>query len=207
MAKILQSPWTVSLLAMLLYAGSTLYFWQSPNLPRRVAVQALDHSTTAAQPIVDHGPSWDFTNPEVDQLVKELRQERAAMAERAKQLDELSERLKVEQAELQNATQAVHQLQRDFDLSIVRVKEDETVNLKRLAKVYSAMEPDGATLILKELDEITVVKVLSFMKEDQIAALLTSLARSGGEESKRVAAISERLRLIQARPANSKTKP
>jgi hypothetical protein len=52
-----------------------------------------------------------------------------------------------------------------------------------------------------------VVKVLSFMKEDQIANLLTSLARAGENEAKRVATISERLRLLQSRPDNAKAKP
>ncbi len=37
------------------------------------------------------------------------------------------------------------------------------------------MEPEGATAILKQLDESTVVKVLSFMKDEQVATLLGSL--------------------------------
>lgn len=206
MAKMLQSPWIVSLMAMLLYAGSTVFFWRDPQLPKMQPAPEGEEAAVRA-PYVNHGPSWDFSNPEVDQLVRELRQERAAIAARAKQLDDLAARLKAEQAELQNATQAVHQLQRDFDLGVTRVKEDESANLKRLARVYSTMEPDGATLILKQLDESTVVKVLSFMKEDQIAALLTSLARAGEPEAKKVAIISERLRLLQSRPDNAKAKP
>jgi len=206
MAKILQSPWMVSLLAMLLYAGSTVFFWRDPQLPRMQAPADGEEPAIKA-PYVNYGPSWDFSNPEVDQLVRELRQERAAIAARAKQLDDLAARLKAEQAELQNATQAVHQLQRDFDLGVTQVKADESTNLKRLARVYAAMEPEGASLILKQLDEVTVVKVLSFMKEDQIAALLTSLARAGEPEAIKVAIISERLRLLQSRPDNAKPKP
>lgn len=207
MAKLLQSPWAVALLAMLLYAGSTFFFWRAPDLPKPKMVAEDGSVPHPKAPIVDHGPSWDFSNPEVDQLVRELRQERAALAARTKQLDDLAARLKAEQAELQNATQAVHQLQRDFDRSIVRLKEDESANLKRLARVYSTMEPDGATAIFKQLDEATVVKVLSFMKDEQIANLMTSLARAGENEAKRVATISERLRLLQATNASPKAKP
>lgn len=206
MGKILQSPWVALLLAMLLYAGSTVLFWRSPQLPK-IHVAPEGEEPVIKAPYVNHGPSWDFSNPEVDQLVRELRQERAAIAARSKQLDDLAARLKAEQAELQNATQAVHQLQRDFDLGVTRVKEEESTNLKRLARVYSTMEPDGASAILKQLDESTVVKVLSFMKEDQIAALLSTIARAGDPEAKRVALISERLRLLQSKSDTPKAKP
>lgn len=204
--KLLQSPWITLLLAMLLYAGSTFFFWRTPDLPK-VKKHASDPEAPGPVVVVDRGPSWEFSNPEVDQLVRELRHERAAIAARAKQLDDLAARLKVEQAELQSATQAVHQLQRDFDRSLIKVKDEESTNLKRLARVYATMEPDGATAILRELDESTVVKVLSFMKDDQIAMLMTSLARSGDVEAKRVAIISERLRLLQAAKNPQKSNP
>lgn len=208
MAKLLQSPWTVSVLALLLYAGSTFYFWQTPNLPVPARPAAFDPlNPTATAPRVENGPSWEFSNPEVDLLVRELRQERAALAARAKQLDDLAARLQAEQAELQQATQAVFRLQQDFDRSIIRLQENETVNLKRLARVYGSMEPDGATAILRQLDEATIVKVMSFMKDDKIANLLTSLARAGDAEAKRVAVISERLRLLQAANASAKPRP
>jgi hypothetical protein len=129
---------------MLLYAGSTFFFWSDPPIFPKCSPVAEGRKPRPGTD-VNHGPSWDFSNPEVDQLVRELRQERAAIAARAKQLDDLAARLKAEQAEFQNATQAVHQLQRDFDLGVTRVKEDESANLKRLARVYSTMEPDGAT--------------------------------------------------------------
>ncbi|MBL9128879.1 MAG: hypothetical protein JNL97_14600 [Verrucomicrobiales bacterium] len=208
MVKLLQSPLAAAILAMLLYAGSTFFFWRAPDLPKPKVVVAEDGTIIPPKPpVVDHGPSWDFSNPEVEQLVRELRQERAAVAARSKQLDDLAARLKAEQLELLNATQAVYQLQRDFDLAVVRLKEDENANLKRLARVYSSMEPEGATAILKQLDESTVVKVLSFMKDEQVATLLGSLARAGDADAKRVATISERLRLLQAASATAKPKP
>ncbi len=191
---------------MALYAGSTLLFWKSPNLPR-IQVASPDGTPAVQAPFVNHGPSWDFSNPEVDQLVRELRQERAAIASRGKQLDILAARLQAEQAELRSATQAVHQLQRDFDLGVARVKESEVANLKRLARVYASMEPEGASAILKQLDEVTAVKVLSFMKEDQIGAVLSAIARSGEPDTRRVAILSERLRLLQSRTDPSKAKP
>src|SRR5262245_21200021 len=46
------------------------------------------------------GASWAFFNPELEQLMSELRSERDAVAAKEKQLNELSSRLRTERAEL-----------------------------------------------------------------------------------------------------------
>ena len=92
-------------------------------------------------------------------------------------------------------TQTVSRLQQDFDQQAVRVRETETVNLKKLAKIYSAMSPEGATTILKELPDDQVVKIFLFMKDIETAPILELLAKQGSSEAKRAASISERLRL------------
>jgi flagellar motility protein MotE (MotC chaperone) len=88
----------------------------------------------------------------------------------------------------------VAQLQFEFDQNLVRVKEEEIPNLKKLAKMYTAMSPEGASAIMRELDDLVVVKVMSFMKEDQSAPLLDAMAREGETQAKRAAAIAEALR-------------
>ena len=75
-----------------------------------------------------------------------------------------------------------------------RVKEEEAPNLKKLARLYSTMSIEGASAILRELDDAVVVKVMSFMKEDQSAPLLEAMAREGETQAKRAANIAEALR-------------
>ena len=108
--------------------------------------------------------------------------------------------------ELNQVTQTVHRLQRDFDATVLRVQDEETANLKKLAKLYAAMEPASAALVMKELDEPAIVKILLFMKDSEAAPILESLAKKGETDARRVASISERLRLAIFRKPSEKPK-
>ena len=143
---------------------------------------------------VVNGPSWTFFNPELDQIIADLKAEREAVAAKEQQLNELAARLKAERAELDEALKSVRSMQQKVDRDVFRIKEDEAGNLKRLAKMYAAMEPAGAAKILRELEDVIVVKILSLMKEPESAVILESFARMGEPETKRAGGISESLR-------------
>jgi flagellar motility protein MotE (MotC chaperone) len=200
MLRLLQSPWAALAIGLLSYLGTTLALWRTPV------------SESGAEPKSTHGAaknaeaSWNFKNPEVDQLLVELRKEKEALAQRAQQLNELSARLQTERLELNQVTQKVAQMQQEFDQHVVRVREEETANLKKLAKVYAGMTPDGAITILKELPDDQIVKILIFMKESESAPLLENLGKGGDAEAKRAALISERIRLSLPRATNSKAR-
>jgi flagellar motility protein MotE (MotC chaperone) len=95
-------------------------------------------------------------------------------------------------------------LQSDFDKGVLRVREEESANLKKLAKVYAAMSPDSAAAIFGELDDTAVVKIMVFMKDGETAAILESLAKKGQPQAKRAAELSERLRLATYRNDSAK---
>lgn len=137
---------------------------------------------------------WERHDPEVDQLLKEMKSEKEQLEKRATELRELETRLAAERAEINQITQRVAQLQFEFDQNIIRVREEEVPNLKKLAKMYTAMSPEGASAIMRELDDMVVVKVMSFMKEDQSAPLLDAMATAGEAQAKRAASIAEALR-------------
>ncbi|HEX3988054.1 MAG TPA: hypothetical protein VHZ30_01405 [Verrucomicrobiae bacterium] len=179
-----------------MYLLGMVVFWKPPVMPQGDA--------SAAVTSVQTGPSWEFTNPEADQLVAELKSERAAVKKREQDLDELAKRLAVEQTEVNQATQSVHQLQLDFDKNVVRIKEEETANLKKLAKVYSAMSPESAAKVFTEMEDQAVIKIMVFMKDSDTAAVLEALAKNGQPEAKRVAGLSESLRLASYRAIPAK---
>jgi flagellar motility protein MotE (MotC chaperone) len=192
MIKLLTSPWASVPFGALLYLASTLFFWKTP-LP-----SVLDRARAGT---VLNGPSWDFTNPEADQLITELKSEKGALAVRKMQLDELESRLNAQRQELAAASSAIRKLQDDFDKSIVNIQEAEVPNLKRLAKVYAGMTPDAASTVMSQLDDTVIVKIMSFMKDSETAAILETLAKKGSAEAKRAAAISEHVRLSSASKA------
>lgn len=192
MTTFLRSPAVVGILGALLYAAVTVLCWPKLHLERDPATGTSGNRRG--------GPSWEFSNPELDLLTAELTTERSALAERTRQLDELEARLRSEQMELAVVTQAVHRLRQDLDTMLVRVADEEVANLKKLARVYATMGPQGSVQILRQLDEPTIVKVLVYLKEDEIAPILEAFVGLGEAESKRAAAIAERLRVAVFRP-------
>ncbi|HTH47186.1 MAG TPA: hypothetical protein VMB21_06720 [Candidatus Limnocylindria bacterium] len=185
-----------SILGALLYLGTT--FWKlSAITPRRAPEPVEKAKTIVKKHDAPNVPKlvWDPQNPEVEQLVKELREEKEALAKRESGLNELASRLQVERQEIDRVAQNVQRMQTDFEKSLTKVKGDEVGNLKKLAKMYSNMTPDGAAKIFRELDDDSVGKILLLMKEAEAAAMLEAMAKQGEPEARRAAALSERLRV------------
>ena len=80
-------------------------------------------------------------------------------------------RLQAERSELNLVTQSVRQLQLDFDQNVLRISEEETANLKKLAKVYADMGPANAARVLEEMDDSSIIKIMVFMKDVETAAI------------------------------------
>ena len=197
--KFLQSKLFASILGALVFMLTTAFLTTSGLQPAAHFGDAEGghHANTK-------GPSWTFFNPELDQIVAELKSEREAMAAREKQMAELEARLKAERAELDEALNNVKKLQQQVDRDVFRIKEDEATNLKKLAKMYTAMEPAGAAKILRELDDVIVVKIFTLIKEPEIAVILEAFSRLGDSETKRAAGISESLRSVASNKTAAK---
>ena len=197
--KILQNSLVSSIIGLVLYAVITVVVWKVP---------VADHEEASQEEIVAKAkeavPSWEFSSQEADMLIVELKEQKAALALREKDLNELAERLKTERLEINVVTQAVYQLQAQVEASIVRINAEEAVNIKKLSRTYAAMSPDGAAPIMKEMEEITLVKVIALMKEAEVAAILEAMSKLSPADAKRVAKITERLRFYLAQPKDGK---
>jgi flagellar motility protein MotE (MotC chaperone) len=193
MMNLLKTKW------MPVAPGTTTYMvttWLCLHPAQQLSQAAADlRNRTAEKPAAPSGPSWTFENPEMSELISELKEQREALRTRAAQLDELEARLKSERQEIYSVTQAVYQLKTNIEGTVTRVGQEEAVNLRKLAKVYAAMSPEGAGRILREMEDEQLVKILAVMKESESAPILESLAQGGKDESKRAALLSNRLRL------------
>lgn len=199
--KFLQSPFFAAIL------GGVLFLLTSAFLTTQGIATAShsDGETDGAARANVKGPSWDFFNPELDQIVADLKSERDTLAAREKGLNDLATRLKAERVELDDALKGIKKIQEQVDKNLFRIKEDEAGNLKKLAKMYTAMEPASAARILRELDDTIVVKILTLVKEPETALILESMSRMGEAETRRAAAISESLRsAVSTKPSANK---
>jgi flagellar motility protein MotE (MotC chaperone) len=203
MIRIFQSPWIALALGVLSYAGTTWFALKPQKLieSRRAAMAAAQE---AREPL---RPSWEFKNAELDQMLAEIKDEREALKLRAQQLTEWETRLQAERQEIYAATQVVARLQADLDQSLNRVKDEETANLKKLAKMYGAMAPENAARILREMGDDQVVKILATMKESESAVIIENIGKDSTNDAKHAAIISNRLRLTLRPGTMDKAKP
>ncbi len=199
MMKMLKSNWMAALLGAVVYLGTTVILLSSTSSLQRPPTPPNENAANL------NGPSWSFRNPELDQMVEALHQEKLALAAREQQIGQLEARIRVEQQHLSLATQLVVRLQKEFDRNVVRLKEQETTNLKRLAKTHAAMSPDGSANILKELTDEEVTKILVFLKADEAGPILEAMGRLGKNEARRAAVLLDCLR--RTVPAGAETKP
>ena len=190
MLKKLNSPWIGSIIGLVVFMAVTAVTWNSATRSIQAARAA------AATNEVKHGETpWSFDTVEIDALVKELREEREMLNKREKDLNELANRIRSERQELTLLTQAMQRMQVEFDQSVSRVSEEETTNLKKLAKTYSGMDPDETSRIFKQMEDSSIVKIMVFMKDAETAPILSSLARGGEADAKRAADLTDKLRV------------
>jgi len=201
MIDILRSPALASLLGCLLYLATTATILN----PGRFAGA---RAATRPPPPPEEDPSWKFRNPDFEQWLEELKQEKAELSQRERDLRELQERVEAERTELLSLTQAVSQVQRDFDQNVVRFQQQQVENLKKQTKIISGMTPDGAAKMLKEMPEDEVVRILFTLKPEGASLILDSLSKMGNADAKRAAALTERLRVaLPPGPGQSKPTP
>lgn len=194
MIRILQSGWFAALVGCFLYLAITV-FVLSPSKFAGAQFIKPDYSA-------DDDPSWRFRNPEFNQWVSQIQNEKAHLDLREQQLDEWQTRINTELQEMSLVTQTVVQLQSTFDKDVIRFKAQETDNVKHQAKLIAAMSPDGAVSMFGQMSDDDVVRILYVMKPDEASLILDTLSKTG--EAKRAALLTERLHQVlpEEAPAN-----
>lgn len=199
--RLLQSTWFAALLGSGVYLATTAALLR---LPAGAQARA-QHSQAVRTP--NNDPSWKFRNPELDQWLAELQAEKAALAARAEQLQELQARIAADRADLSSVTQVVAQLQAEFDRNVVRFQEQEVENLRRQVKLLAALPQDTAVKMITPMSDEEITRLMTLMKTEQVSQLLDTLSKSGKEESKRAATLMELMRRTIPATAAKGAKP
>ena len=189
MTRILQSSWFAVLLGGLLYLAATVLVLQPAKFAGLRPAGPANRSA-------DDDPSWRFRNPEFNQWVAQIKEEKDTLALREQQLNELQSRLTSERQEIMTVTQTVAQMQADFDRNVIRFGAQETENVRRQAKLIAAMSPAGAAAMIAEMPDDDVVRILFTMKVDEASAILDTLSTRGKDDAKRAAILTVQLHQI-----------
>jgi flagellar motility protein MotE (MotC chaperone) len=196
MNRILQSAGTVVLL------GGVIFFLTMFAVFRSVHLGSLSAPAKATVAAEDN-PSWKYRNPEIDQWISQIKEERESLALRTEQLKEWEARLAAESKDIAAVTQTVSQLQADFDKRVLQFKEQEKDNLKKQIKVVADMTPDGAATMFNEMTDDEVAKILYMMKPDISAPILDAMSRQGQAHAARAAILANRLKDVLTVPATN----
>jgi flagellar motility protein MotE (MotC chaperone) len=196
MTRLLQSPVTVMTLAAVMFFTTLWLLLRTLPLGQVApAVKAL--------PVAEDDPSWKFRNPDIDQWVSQIKNERDALAVREQQLKEWESRLVAESREIASVTQAVSRTQLEFDKRVLLFTEQQKDNAKKQLKVIADMTPDGAVAMLNEMPDDEVARLLYTLKPDISGAILDAMSKVGGPSAKRAAALTERIKDILQIPTNN----
>ncbi|HEX2860838.1 MAG TPA: hypothetical protein VHN79_04330 [Lacunisphaera sp.] len=196
-ANLLTNPALVALLGIL--AGSAVglgWFWRGAEILVAQAIAALP-----PPPVSDEkAQGWDFWTIEIDGLSSELKEERARLRQQAEVLNQRAARLAAEQQELAKIRADIEAMRAEIGRKVIEITADEAKNLRALAQTYSNLTPKGAVAILREMDDTTVVKILSLMKSDAVGPIFEEMAKTAspdGTLARRAALLSEKLRLMK----------
>lgn len=184
-------------LGVVLGAGTSLYLlWKASATYVAQAVEVRKAAEAAKKP----DKPWDFWTVELENLANDLKDERQKIKQREEQLGQREARLQLEQQELEKTRKQIETMRSSIDQRLIEVSEGEMANLKKLSQSYSALSPRAAVAIFKEMEETTLVKLLSIMKPETVGQFLEEMSKQSATDqtlAKRAANLSERLRLIR----------
>ena len=201
MNRLASNPIALMALGLILGVGTGVgWFWKMavPLVAKARAARAA-----ALAPVRPDAP-WDFWTVEMENLASELKDSKAIIKKREEELAARETRLMAERQELAKQRQELETLRSEISGRMIEIDTDETKNLKSLASLYSNLTPKATLAIFKEMDDVTVVKILSIMKTDVVSPLFEEMGKQAAVDptfARKAAVFSEKLRLFKSTKA------
>ncbi|MFY9924498.1 MAG: hypothetical protein WCA95_07600 [Opitutaceae bacterium] len=191
------TPLTVSILGLV--AGLAIglgWFWVRADKMVALALARPRPSAMAKE----RTKGWDFWTVEIDSLASELKDGKVRLKRQEDDLDLRAARITSDRQELEKLRTQLNAMHQEITDKVVEIQADEAKNLRMLAQTYTNLTPHAAVAIIRELDDTTVVKILSLMKPDVVGPIFEDMAQSasGASDAHRAAVLSEKLRLVRA---------
>lgn len=198
MSKLTSNPLVLIVLGLILGVGTGVVSFKKMAAP--LVAQARAGHSHASHVEKPEAP-WDFWTTEIDNLSNELKDSKLSIKKRDEELTAREARLIAERQELAKQRQDLEAMRSEITTRIGEIQTDEVKNLKSLANLYSNLTPKATLTIFKEMDDVTVVKLLSLMKTDVVSPLFEEMGKQAASDptlAKKAAALSEKLRLFKS---------
>ena len=198
--KKLPIPIIAAVVGVVLGMGTGLYtINRAAQVVVEHAIKLVPHKDALVNEERERG--WNFWTIEIEELANELKGERDRLRKQSDQLERREAQLKSERQELNKVRSEIEGLRLEIASKVIEINADEVKNIRVLSQTYSNLPAKAAVAIIRELDDAIVVKILSMMKPDLVAAIFEEMSHSTTGEnplSRRAALLSDRLRLIKS---------
>jgi flagellar motility protein MotE (MotC chaperone) len=202
----LRNPFVTAGMGLILSLAMGLFmFWRTAGM---LVTQAIDLRAKAlADALPKKEKGWDFWTIEIENLSNELKEERARLRKQTELFEQREARLAAERKELGAMRDEIEALRREIAEKVISIREDEAKNLRALSQTYANLTPRAAVAIIREMDDVTAVKILFLMKPDVVGPIFEEMSKTSGTDgsplSRRAAILSEKLRLMKAKSTAS----
>ena len=198
--KKLTSPLVAAILGVVLGLGTGLFtFYRAAKVAYDHAVSLVPHKDKLINEERERG--WNFWTIEIESLANELKEEREHVRKQSEQIDRREAQLASERLELNKVRTELEGVRQEIASKIIEINADESKNIRTLAQTYANLPPKAAVAIIREMDDRTVVKILSAMKSDGVTAIFEEMSHTpapDGSLAKRAAILSDQLRLVKS---------
>jgi flagellar motility protein MotE (MotC chaperone) len=190
-------PLALAGLALVGGAAAGPYWYWSKAAPLLAKAAAQRHQHDAKKLKDAHSQGWDFWTIEIDNLTSELKEEKARLRQTSDSLDQRAARITAEKQELEKLRSEIAAMRQEIDQRVIAINTDEAKNLRSLSQTYATLTPHAAVSIIRDMDDATVVKILSLMKPDVLGLIFEDMA-SDASQAQRAAVLSDKLRLMKS---------
>jgi flagellar motility protein MotE (MotC chaperone) len=203
------SLWGPILIAILLGIATSagVLYWRWPSISASGQEPSHSKATALFKTKAEAGSkNWDFYTSEVENLMKELREEKAAYEQKTRDLAAVEMRIDTEKKELLRIQNEIKNMRDELTQRTTEIQETEKNNLRSLARTYSNMKPSEAVAIISKMEDSDVAKLLAMMKNDVVAKILGEMAKTRDPDAgdgaqnatmaERAAQISRQLQLL-----------
>lgn len=137
--------------------------------PAASSLPALPPAVPSAS--IGHGEPPIFTQNEIDVLQK-LSERRESLESRERDISLREQMIAAAESRLDKKIEEMKALQASMEGMLKTIDEQDERKMRSLVKIYENMKPKEAAKIFNELDLPVLLGVLTYMKEQKIAAIM-----------------------------------
>ena len=141
---------------------------------------------------------WSFRSREIERLMLNLEVQKKILSQKEYSVAGMESMMNAEKEELAESRRQIETLRSDLIDKISQIEKSEEKNLGDLAKTYSSLLPATTVEIFKQMDDVSIVKIIAFMEAESLAPIFQAMVNEEGKSgfsAKRVAKLTELLRL------------